>query len=118
MIGLVCCAKAVITLCFGMIFVYSAEIYPTTIRSTAIAASSCFARFGAMASPWIAMSSRFSPVLPLAIHGVMTGISCLLALLLPETANGKLPDTIEESEEMQVSSLFCGYKEPPSTPKP
>jgi OCT family organic cation transporter-like MFS transporter 4/5 len=39
---------------FASIYVFSAELYPTTVRNAGIGASSCAARIGAMAAPYIA----------------------------------------------------------------
>ena len=39
---------------FISIYVFSAELYPTTVRNAGIGASSCAARIGAMAAPYIA----------------------------------------------------------------
>jgi OCT family organic cation transporter-like MFS transporter 4/5 len=39
---------------FASIYVYSAELFPTTVRNSGIGASSCAARLGAMAAPIIA----------------------------------------------------------------
>lgn len=53
--GLAYCGKAVITLTFGVVCVLSAELFPTCVRTSGIAAATCIARFGAIAAPWVAM---------------------------------------------------------------
>ena len=42
------------------------------------------------------IGGRFGEVEPLVVFGVLSIIAGLLILLLPETLNQKLPDTIEE----------------------
>ena len=39
---------------FAIIYVFSAELYPTTVRNAGIGASSCCARVGGMFAPYIA----------------------------------------------------------------
>lgn len=39
---------------FGVIYIYTAELYPTVVRNGAMGTSSCIARFGGMAAPYIA----------------------------------------------------------------
>ena len=44
-----------VTVAFGIVYVLSAEVFPTEVRTTGLGASSCVARAGAMAAPWIAL---------------------------------------------------------------
>ena len=39
---------------FGVIYVFSAELYPTVLRNAGMGTSSCVARFGGMAAPYVA----------------------------------------------------------------
>ena len=39
---------------FGVIYVFSAELYPTVLRNAGMGASSCVARFGGMVAPYVA----------------------------------------------------------------
>ena len=45
---------------FGVIYIYTAELYPTVVRNGAMGTSSCIARFGAMAAPYIASTVRMA----------------------------------------------------------
>ncbi|KAK3086309.1 hypothetical protein FSP39_016703 [Pinctada imbricata] len=90
---------------FGIIYIYSAELYPTVVRNGGMGASSCIARFGGMAAPYIAQSGQmmggeFGTAFPLVVFGacaVSAGILC--CLFLPETLNRKLPETIRDGVE-------------------
>jgi len=44
---------------FGVIYVYSMELYPTVVRNSGMGASSCVARIGGMIAPYIAQTVRF-----------------------------------------------------------
>lgn len=84
---------------FAIIYVYSAEIFPTDYRSVGIGACSMFARVGGLiAGPIAALSEIYQP-LPLLIFGLLSIISGLLVVLLPETVGCELPQNIKESEE-------------------
>ena len=59
---------------FGMIYLYTAEIFPTVTRSTAVGLSSSFARIGGVIAPFIgSLNDILGPQVPLAVFGI-----CLL----------------------------------------
>ena len=41
---------------FGVIYTYSLELYPTVLRNSGMGMSSCIARIGGMAAPYVAHS--------------------------------------------------------------
>ncbi|KAJ8300620.1 hypothetical protein KUTeg_022139 [Tegillarca granosa] len=86
---------------FGLVYVLSAEIFPTVVRNSALGACSCVARIGGMLAPYIAklglfVGGKFGKALPLCIFGVFSISAGLVSLFLPETLNRKLPDTLED----------------------
>ncbi|XP_052807935.1 organic cation transporter protein-like [Mya arenaria] len=88
---------------FAIVYMFTAELLPTVVRTASMGACSCSARIGAMLAPYIAKSGeliggRFGSVEPLLIFGALSIIAGLLNFLLPETNKQKLPDTIEEGE--------------------
>ena len=92
---------------FGIIYVYSAEVYPTVARAVGIGSSSVFARIGGIVAPYVgSLDDVFGPAVPLAIFGISAFAAGLLALFLPETMNRKIPDTIEEGAEAK-----CNWKD-------
>eukprot|EP00095_Tigriopus_kingsejongensis_P003586 maker-scaffold140_size315649-snap-gene-2.28 protein:Tk03586 transcript:maker-scaffold140_size315649-snap-gene-2.28-mRNA-1 annotation:"organic cation transporter protein" len=99
--------KAVISCAFGVMYAYTAELCPTTIRSTGVGISSCFSRMGPMIAPWIGMLGRYHPCIPLIIWGLMAIGSGFVAMALPETNGAKLPDTFEESEAVLLNLPGC-----------
>ncbi|XP_063405037.1 organic cation transporter protein-like [Mytilus trossulus] len=96
--------KIGIAAAFAVIYVWSAEIYPTVVRNAGMGASSACARIGGMVSPYIADVSKvvdghLGRALPLVIFGGFSVLAGLLSLLLPETLNHKLPETIQDGKE-------------------
>ncbi|KAM9839010.1 solute carrier family 22 member 13 [Aulostomus maculatus] len=103
--GLAMVGKFGITASFAIIYVYTAEIFPTVLRQTGIGVSSMFARMGGMLAPIINMLHNHSPTIPLVIFGVSPLLGAILALALPETADRPLPDTVEDAENWDARSL-------------
>jgi hypothetical protein len=44
---------------FGLIYIYSLELYPTVVRNGGMELSSCVGRIGSMLAPYVAQSVRF-----------------------------------------------------------
>jgi len=86
---------------FAVVFVYTAEMFPTEIRSTAVGASSLCGRIGGILAPQIALLSSVYTPLPLIIMGsgsLLGGI--LVIMFLPETLGKRLPETMEEALDL------------------
>ncbi|XP_042209976.1 organic cation transporter protein-like isoform X3 [Homarus americanus] len=83
---------------FAIVYVYSAEIFPTEYRSVGIGACSMCARVGGILAPFISNLANTYKPLPLFIFGVLSIISGCLIVLLPETVGCELPQTLQESE--------------------
>ncbi|KAK6170805.1 hypothetical protein SNE40_019109 [Patella caerulea] len=94
---------------FVVVYIYSAELYPTVVRTTAFGASSACARFGSMAAPYIVDGGKmiggdFGRAMPLMVFGGLSTAAGLLCLLLPETLNKDLPETIVDGEHFDDES--------------
>lgn len=80
-------AKVFITITFDLVYVYSAELFPTVIRNIGMGTSTASARIGAFCSPYIVYLSNVHIMLPYAVMGGNALLCGLLCLTLPETAN-------------------------------
>lgn len=78
----------------------TAEMLPTLIRSGGVGTFSTFSRFGALLAPFVPLLKPIYSFLPLLVFGSFAFISGVLATTLPETLGQKLPDTIEEAENI------------------
>jgi len=85
---------------FAVVFVYTAELFHTPVRNSALGMCSTLARFGALLAPTVADldtacdSCYFLPFLIMGGGSIIVGI---LAFLLPETRGHDLPATIEDA---------------------
>ncbi|XP_059145647.1 organic cation transporter protein-like [Physella acuta] len=87
---------------YTTIFVFSAELFPTSLRNSVIGTSSMIGRVGGMTAPYIAdlgvlVGGSFGSSLPFIVFGASGLLSGVLALTLPETLNQTLPETIQEA---------------------
>ncbi|XP_054752662.1 organic cation transporter protein-like [Lytechinus pictus] len=89
---------------FAILYLYTAELYPTNIRSAAMGMCSMFSRISGILAPLILTLARIWTPLPLVIYGSVSVIAGLLTLFLPETLGQKLPETIEEGENFGINS--------------
>uniref|UniRef100_A0A3Q2FS48 Solute carrier family 22 member 4-like n=1 Tax=Cyprinodon variegatus TaxID=28743 RepID=A0A3Q2FS48_CYPVA len=80
----------------GMMYTYTGELSPTVIRNTAMSSCAMFSRVGSSLSPYLLEIAKFNELLPWIIIGVLSLLSVLLCIFLPETFRKPLPDTIEQ----------------------
>lgn len=91
--------KLAITASYGTIYIFSAEQFPTVIRNVGMGAASTAARVGGILAPYFNLLGEVWVPLPLITYGALAFIGGLLSLMLPETHNQKLPETIADGEE-------------------
>lgn len=117
--------KVCISGSFALIYVYTAEIFPTVLRVSGLGICSISARFGGMLAPYLLnlvrlkkmvlknikfiLSLRFSiqvilgSYFPFFTIGVISLLAGLAAVVLPETRDQKLPDSLEELERRAIN---------------
>ncbi|KAM6158136.1 solute carrier family 22 member 12 [Rhynchocyon petersi] len=81
---------------FACATVYIGELFPTVLRMTAGGLGQMAARIGAILGPLVRLLGIYNPVVPLLVYGTVPVLIGLIALLLPETLNLPLPDTIQD----------------------
>jgi len=103
--------KFFISAAFSILYIFSAELFPTVLRNTGMGISSVTAKAATMLAPVLV---DFAPdgVLPLVVFGCCSGAAGLLSLSLPETAARPLPETLEEADRVKLQLPFKGMKPP------
>ncbi|CAM4646965.1 unnamed protein product [Leuciscus chuanchicus] len=91
---------------FTTVFLYTTELYPTVMRQNGLGYTSFMARLGASISPLIMLLEDKWTLLPEVIFCTLAIFSGLIAWLLPETNNARLPETIEDIEEMRKKPVY------------
>jgi len=98
------CASAA----FNITYMYTAELYPTNIRNSAVGICSTMARFGGIAAPWIASYLPSQGSLPdwvaYTVFGILALVGGTLALFIPDTIGFPLPDTLDDLEKIKKGS--------------
>lgn len=100
--GFVCAGKFLIASSFAVTYNYSAELFPTVIRNSAMGIGSMCARTSGALTPLIILFDSFDPKLPSTIFAVISLISGFLVMFLPETLNKVMPQTIEDGENFGI----------------
>ncbi|PZC71377.1 hypothetical protein B5X24_HaOG213522 [Helicoverpa armigera] len=96
-LGLFFVGKLAITFAFNSLYVYTAELYPTHARSSALAACSLVGRLGSVLAPQTPLLNMYVQAL---LYGVCSGSAALLVLLMPETRHARLPQRVADAERL------------------
>ncbi|XP_050677881.1 organic cation transporter protein-like [Leptidea sinapis] len=95
--------KLCISMAFSSIYIYTSELYPTSVRHSMVAMCSMAGRVGQVIAPQTPLLMNYMASLPYLIFGVMAAIAGLLMLLTPETLHIQLPDTVKQAEAIAVA---------------
>jgi OCT family organic cation transporter-like MFS transporter 4/5 len=91
--------KFLISMTFAIAYLYTAELFPTPVRNVAVGAASTFARIGSMSAPYIVdLLGAVHAGIPAIIFGIVATLAGLTSLMLPETLNRKMPESVAEVE--------------------
>ncbi|CAH1251987.1 SLC22A3 [Branchiostoma lanceolatum] len=90
--------KFCITATFAIVYIFTAELYPTVIRQIGLGMGAMMARVGGMVAPFIDLLGVYWTPMPYVIFGGTSIAAGLLALLLPETKGMDLTATIADGE--------------------
>ncbi|XP_018372686.1 PREDICTED: organic cation transporter protein-like isoform X2 [Trachymyrmex cornetzi] len=96
---LTCIGIVGMSVSFTTVYLFSGELFPTVVRNIGIGASSMCARIGSILAPFVVSLNNIETWLPPTIFGILPLIGSALCLLLPETAECTLPETLQDGEE-------------------
>lgn len=99
-IGCAMIGKLGITASFGAAFLYGTEIFPTSIRNVGFGLASFSGRVGGIIAPLLFILADVYKPAPLLVFGVTSATAAGLSLLLPETLNRPLPETLQDANAL------------------
>ena len=84
---------------FSLTYVVTAELMPTSVRTSALGICSVMARVGAIIAPQLALLlPSLTPILDLHLYifSLVSLLGSILAIVVPDTVNTNLPDTFDQ----------------------
>ncbi|NXU54550.1 S22AG protein, partial [Turnix velox] len=106
--------KFSIGVAFGLIYLYTAELYPTIVRSLAVGSGSMMCRVGSVVAPFCVYLRSVWIFMPILLVGIMALLSGILTIMLPETLGKPLTNTLVEATEIGKNKDSCSEKTPPA----
>ncbi|XP_075935119.1 solute carrier family 22 member 7-like [Anarhichas minor] len=99
---------------FTTAFLYTTELYPTVVRQNGLGYTNFMSRLGVLVAPLILLLEDVWTALPQVILCSVAITSGLVALLLPETLNVRLPETIDDVEKPRGNEVSSHFVESPA----
>ncbi|VVC40729.1 Hypothetical protein CINCED_3A009126 [Cinara cedri] len=94
-------SKLTISVAFSIVYLMTAEIFPTQLRATMVSICSMFGRIGSMLAPQTTLLTQFfGGYIMMAVFSSASVLGAAIITTLPESKNIQLPDTIEEAEQI------------------
>lgn len=102
-------ARGIIAGVFQAAYVYTPEVYPTSLRAVGVGSCSAMARLGAMITPYIAQvlvkTSISAATTVYAVAAILAAIACLVLPI--ETRGKELSDNIEQQKQYQKQEDYA-----------
>ncbi|XP_011842162.1 PREDICTED: solute carrier family 22 member 7 isoform X1 [Mandrillus leucophaeus] len=83
---------------FTTVYLFTSELYPTVLRQTGMGLTALVGRLGGSLAPLAALLDGVWLSLPKLVYGGIALLAAGTALLLPETRQAQLPETIQDVE--------------------
>ncbi|XP_012545992.1 organic cation transporter protein isoform X2 [Bombyx mori] len=90
---------------YATVYLYTSELFPTYTRNTMHAVCSSVGRIGSILAPQTPLLRQFWPGLPSVIIGSLSVITGMIVMMMPDTAEDVLPDTIKEAEALGMKTV-------------
>ena len=90
---------------FLLVWLITAELYPTNLRSQAVGTCSTLARVFGLVAPFVAQLAFVWKPLPMLILGFPSIFAAFLAYFIPETKHIELPTTMKDASNLENNKL-------------
>ncbi|KAK5647632.1 hypothetical protein RI129_002524 [Pyrocoelia pectoralis] len=94
-------ARGIIAGVFQAAYVYTPEVYPTSLRAVGVGSCSAMARLGAMITPYVAqVLLKTSVTLATTVYAIAAILAALACIILPiETKGKEMMDNVQQQED-------------------
>ncbi|XP_062856760.1 solute carrier family 22 member 4-like [Trichomycterus rosablanca] len=99
-VALAMVGKLGVTAAFSVLYISTAEQFPTAMRGMGMGICSMFSKVGSTISPFFPYFSYYDQVLPYILMGVLTLLAGLLSTLMPETRGIPLPEALSQVQTL------------------
>ncbi|XP_007905061.1 solute carrier family 22 member 5 isoform X1 [Callorhinchus milii] len=114
---LVMIGKSGIAISYAIIYIFTAELYPTLVRNMGLGACSMASRGATIISPYLVYLGTYNKDLPFMLMGGLSIMAGFFCFILPETYGQRFPDTIQQAQPVKCCwpfSLMCRQRPPSS----
>ncbi|XP_073958453.1 solute carrier family 22 member 2-like [Choristoneura fumiferana] len=87
---------------YTITYVFTSELFPTYTRNSMQALCSSIGRIGGMVATQMPLLVAYWPGLPIVLYGVTSLVAAIVTLLVPDTTEISLPDTIQQAEAIDA----------------
>nr|XP_039252736.1 solute carrier family 22 member 15-like [Styela clava] len=97
--------KLFASMSFAVVYQYTAELYPTVTRGTAMSMGSMSARIGSIIMPFTLQIQQEIPWLTQTIFGTLAIIAGATSLMLPETSKADMMTSVDQAENFYRKNM-------------
>ncbi|XP_036279126.1 solute carrier family 22 member 4 isoform X3 [Pipistrellus kuhlii] len=109
-IGMVMLGKFGVTSAFSMLYVFTAELYPTLVRNMAVGVTSMASRVGSIIAPYFVYLGAYNRALPYILMGSLTILIGIITLFFPESFGMALPESLEDMQKVKCTYLIFRFR--------
>merc|ERR1719330_1037995 len=92
------------TMCFAILYMYTGELMPTTVRAAGVGSSSLVSKIGGTLSTTVAALADMHPAIPTIIFAAMAILSGAITIFVPETKGKKMPEIFDDIEKVEFKA--------------